>query len=70
MIKSNIKSITYIHGSQTIAKFLGVSESSIQNYIRKGYVNSKRIERLAELDSNFTVDDFKQDIKKNYGVIK
>ena len=65
MIKSNIKSITYIHGKGAIAKWLGVSPQAVDKYIQQGHVSRQRLERIAELDSMFTLDDFKHDIKRN-----
>ena len=65
MIKSNIKSITYIYGVGEIAKFLGVSPQAVSKYIQQGHVSKQRLERISELDDMFTLDDFKHDIKVN-----
>ncbi len=65
MVRSNIKSIAYIYGKGEIAKFLGVSVQAVNKYIVQGHISSQRLERISEYDSMFTLDDFKDDIKRN-----
>ena len=65
MIKSNIKSIAYIYGKGEIAKFLGVSIQAVNEYIVQGHISSQRLERISEFDNMFTLEDFKEDIKRN-----
>lgn len=65
MVKSNIKSITYIYGKDEIAKFLGVSAQAVSKYIQQGHISRQRLNKIAELDNMFTLEDFKDDIKRN-----
>ena len=65
MVRSNIKSIAYIYGKGEIAKFLGVSVQAVNKYIVQGHISSQRLDKISEYDSMFTLDDFKDDIKRN-----
>jgi hypothetical protein len=61
---SNLKKIITLYGVEAIATHLGVSKSSVEKYNARGYLkNIKQINKLAEKDSNFSVNDFVQDYK-------
>ena len=63
---SNLKKIITLYGAGEIARHLNVSKSSVEKYGARGYLkNIKQIKKLAEKDSNFTVDDFVQDFKES-----
>ena len=62
MIRSNIKILTSIEGVQTIADFLGISQTTVSSWRTRGYASLKFIEKLGTYkDSNLTEQDFIKD---------
>jgi len=60
--KTNLQMILDLYPAAEVADCIGVSHSTIDRYRLKGFLASrKQMDKLAELDSHFTSDDFMND---------
>ena len=66
MTKSNLKVMCYVHGRENVANHIGISLTTMNHWIKRGYATPIHIKSLSEYpESIITEDELIQDIKDN-----